>query len=140
MKYDNERLEMRLSAFANADLGIENSKMRIQPGLFYLRQAGHQEVMFGSNFGYIINTGTRSTGFSRPVIFYTGIFYRWQDALIGRIAFEYDMFSLGFAYDMNISDLTTVSKTIGGFEGFLRYSMGDGGGFRRGKKINRVRY
>lgn len=140
MKLDNERLAIRYAAFANADLGIENSRMRVQPGLYYLRQAGHQEIMFGSNFGYIIHEGSRSTGFTRPITFYTGVYYRWNDAIIGRIAFEYDMFSLGFAYDMNTSDLASVSKTIGGFEGFLRYTMGDGGGFRMGKKINRVRF
>lgn len=140
MKLDNERLAIRYAAFVHADLGIENSRMRIQPGLFYLRQAGHQEIMAGTNFGYIIHEGSRSTGFTRPITFYTGIFYRHKDAMIGRMAFEYDVFSLGFAYDMNISDLATVSKTIGGFEFFLRYSMGDGGGFRMGKKINRVRF
>ncbi|MEY4602991.1 MAG: hypothetical protein RIT43_1256, partial [Bacteroidota bacterium] len=36
----------------------------------------------------------------------------------------------GFAYDVNISSLTTVSKARGGFEVFLRFNMNDGGGFR----------
>lgn len=140
LQLGNERLDIRYSAFANADLGIENSRMRVQPGLFYMRQGGHQEIMFGSNFGYIIHEGSRSTGFTRPITFYTGVYYRLKDAVIGRIAFEYDVFALGFSYDMNTSDLAAVSKTVGAFEGFLRYNMGDGGGFRMGKKINRVRF
>jgi hypothetical protein len=44
--------------------------------------------------------------------------------------FEWDQLSAGFAYDINVSSLTTVSKSRGGFELFLRFNMGDGGGFR----------
>jgi hypothetical protein len=43
---------------------------------------------------------------------------------------EYDQYSVGFAYDINISSLKTVSNAKGGFELFLRFNMGDGGGFR----------
>jgi hypothetical protein len=44
--------------------------------------------------------------------------------------FEWDQISAGFAYDINISSLTEVSRAKGGFEVFLRFNMGDGGGFR----------
>jgi hypothetical protein len=53
-----------------------------------------------------------------------------KDALVGKLMFEYDQFSAGFAYDINISSLTEVSRSKGGFELFLRFNMGDGGGFR----------
>jgi hypothetical protein len=43
---------------------------------------------------------------------------------------EWDQYSAGFGYDINISSLTPVSKSKGGFELFLRFNMGDGGGFR----------
>jgi hypothetical protein len=44
--------------------------------------------------------------------------------------FEFDQYSAGFCYDFNVSSLSTVSKYNGGFELFLRFNMGDGGGFR----------
>jgi type IX secretion system PorP/SprF family membrane protein len=137
---DNERLAIRYSAFFNADFGIRNSRAIVQPGVFYHRQGGHQEIMMGTNFGYIIHEGSRATGFTKPITFFAGFYYRVMDAAVARFMIEYDMFSLGFAYDVNISALTPVSRSVGGFELFLRYSMGDGGGFRTAKKINRYRF
>ncbi|MFN9114828.1 MAG: type IX secretion system membrane protein PorP/SprF, partial [Bacteroidota bacterium] len=69
-----------------------------------------------------------------------GMFYRLQDAAVARVMFEYDLFSLGFAYDINLSNLTSVTNSVGGFELFMRYNFGDGGGFRQAKPINRVRF
>ncbi|MDP4866630.1 MAG: type IX secretion system membrane protein PorP/SprF, partial [Crocinitomicaceae bacterium] len=66
----------------------------------------------------------------RPMALYIGLFGRVKDALVGKLMFEYDQFSAGFAYDINISSLTEVSRSKGGFELFLRFNMGDGGGFR----------
>lgn len=137
---DNERLAMRFTAFVNGDFGIKNTRGILQPGLYYHRQAGHQEIMFGTNYGYILHEGSRATGFTRPITFYLGMYYRLKDAFVARAMFEYDLFSLGFAYDINLSDLTQVTKTVGGFELFMRYNFGNGGGFRQARKINRVRF
>lgn len=137
---ENERLSMRFTGFINADIGIENTRGILQPGLYYQRQAGHQEIMFGTNYGYILHSGSKATGFTRPITGYIGFFYRFKDAAVARLMFEYDVYSLGFAYDINISDLTSVTKTVGGFELFLRFNLGDGGGFRNLGKINRHRF
>jgi type IX secretion system PorP/SprF family membrane protein len=137
---EDERLAIRYSAFFNGDFGIENTRGIVQPGIYFHRQGGHQEIMFGTNYGYIIHEGSRATGFTRPITLFLGFFYRFQDAAVARAMIEYDIFSLGFAYDINLSALTPVSRTVGGFEFFLRFNMGDGGGFRNAGKINRYRF
>lgn len=137
---DDEQLQIRYSAFINADIGIKNTRGILQPGLYYNRQAGHQEIMVGTNYGYIIHEGSKSTGFTRPITAYLGFFYRVMDASVLRLMMEYDVYSLGFAYDVNLSDLTPVTKSVGGFEFFLRFNLGDGGGFRNLGKINRYRF
>lgn len=140
LENEGEQLAMRFSGFINADLGIENTRGILQPGIYFHRQAGHQEIMLGTNYGYILHTGSKATGFTRPITAYIGFFYRFQDAAVARLMFEYDLFSLGFAYDINLSDLTPVTRSVGGFELFLRYNLGDGGGFRNLGKINRYRF
>ncbi|MFN5911707.1 MAG: PorP/SprF family type IX secretion system membrane protein [Bacteroidota bacterium] len=137
---DNERLAIRYSAFFNGDFGIKNTRGIVQPGIYYQRQGGHQEIMFGMNYGYVLHEGSRATGFTRPMTLFLGMFYRLQDAAVARVMFEYDLFSLGFAYDINLSNLTSVTNSVGGFELFMRYNFGDGGGFRQAKPINRVRF
>jgi type IX secretion system PorP/SprF family membrane protein len=127
---ENERLHMRISGFVNAEIGIANTRGSILPGIYYQRQKTAQEVYFGANYKYNLHEGSRHTGFTRPIALYIGIFARYRDALVGKVMFEYDQFSAGFGYDINVSSLSPVSRTRGGFELFLRFNAGDGGGFR----------
>lgn len=130
----NEKLYMRLSAFVNAEIGIGNSRGVIMPGVYFQRQKTAMEIYFGSYYKYVFHEGSRATGFTRPFSFAIGLFGRLKDAMVVKGMFEYDQFALGFGYDINISSLTTASRTRGGFEMFLRFNMNDGGGFRIGRR------
>jgi hypothetical protein len=66
---------------------------------------------------------------------YLGLYGRLKDAMVAKVMFEYDQFMAGFGYDINISSLTEVSRARGGFELFLRFNAGDGGGFRSKSRI-----
>ncbi len=55
-------------------------------------------------------------------IFHFGGFLRWKDAFIPVIKLDYRPFSLGLSYDVNISDLKTVSQSRGGFELSVTYA------------------
>jgi hypothetical protein len=59
-----------------------------------------------------------------------GLFGRFKDAMVAKFMFEWDQFSAGFGYDINVSSLTEASRARGGFEIFLRFNAGNGGGFR----------
>jgi type IX secretion system PorP/SprF family membrane protein len=131
----NERLYMRMSAFVNAEIGISNTRGTIMPGVYYHRQKNAQEIYFGANYKYNLHEGSRHTGFTRPMALYLGLYGRLKDAMVAKVMFEYDQFMAGFGYDINISSLTEVSRARGGFELFLRFNAGDGGGFRSKSKI-----
>lgn len=126
----NERLYFRYSAFVNAEIGIQNTKGSVLPGIYFQQQGSSREVMCGLYYKYILSEGSKFTGFTRPMALYLGLFTRLKDAMAAKIMFEFDQYSAGFAYDINVSSLSTVSNSKGGFELFLRFNMGDGGGFR----------
>jgi type IX secretion system PorP/SprF family membrane protein len=126
----SENLHMRWSAFVNAEIGLENSRGSLLPGIYFQRQKSTMEILYGLYYKYTLSEGSKATGFTRPAALYFGLFHRFNDALVGKFMFEWDQFSAGFAYDINVSSLTTVSNSRGGFELFLRFNMGDGGGFR----------
>ena len=127
---NSENLYMRWSAFVNAEIGLINSRASLLPGIYFQRQKSTMEILYGLYYKYQLSEGSKATGFTRPAALYFGLFSRFKDALIGKFMFEYDQFSAGFAYDINVSSLTTVSKARGGFELFLRFNIGNGGGFR----------
>jgi type IX secretion system PorP/SprF family membrane protein len=128
---DNEKLFMRWSAFVNADIGINNTRGSILPGIYFQRQKSSMEILYGTYFKYILQEGSHYTMRKKPAALYLGVFNRFKDAMVGKVMLEFNQYSLGFAYDINISKLTTVSKARGGFEFFLRFSMGEGTSFGR---------
>ena len=126
----NEKLYFRYSAFVNAEIGIQNTRGSVLPGVYFQQQGPAMELMYGLYYKYILSEGSRFTGFTRPMSLSLGIFNRFRDAMAAKIMFEFDQYSAGFAYDINVSSLSTVSNSKGGFELFLRFNMSDGGGFR----------
>lgn len=130
---EDEKMYMRMSGFINANIGIANTRGSILPGVYYHRQKSSQEIFYGLYYKYNLTEGSKVTGFNKPLSMYIGLFNRFKDAMVGKFMMEYDQFSAGFAYDINISGLTEVSRARGGFELFLRYSMTPGQGTFRSR-------
>ena len=125
---NTEKLYMRISGFANAEIGIANTSGSILPGVYYHRQGNAQEILLGANYKILMSEGSKVTGFNRPMAFYVGAFGRLKDAFIAKFMFEFDQFMTGISYDVNVSSLNDVSRARGGVELFLRFNAGSGYG------------
>lgn len=130
---NDDRLYMRFSAFFKGTFGIENTLLSIVPAIYYQRQGKAQELLVGTYFRYMILEQSKITGFNKGTFLSLGAFYRNKDAMVVKAMLEFNDFSLGFGYDVNISSLTSVSNARGGFELFLKY------GLTRGLAGNRSR-
>ncbi len=119
-----EKLYMRWSIFANAVIGIANTKGALLPGVYFNRQKSTMEILYGTYYRITLTEGSKVTGFNKPFFLHLGLFHRWGDALVGKAMLEWSDLSAGFAYDINISSLNQVSSARGGFEVFLRYNVG----------------
>jgi type IX secretion system PorP/SprF family membrane protein len=127
----DEQLYMRWSIFGNGNIGLGNSRWSIMPGIYYQRQKSAQELLVGTYFKCRMSEASRMTGRNKAAFFALGLFYRNRDALVAKGMVEWSDYSLGFAYDVNVSSLTQVSQSRGGVEIFLRYNMsGVFGGYR----------
>ncbi|KYP16561.1 PorP/SprF family type IX secretion system membrane protein [Flavihumibacter sp. CACIAM 22H1] len=80
------------------------------------RQAGAFETLLGGAVAFNLNED-----FERPTAFYAGSWYRFGDALIPYMGFEWADFRLGVTYDVNTSQLKTASQRRGGIEISLIY-------------------
>ncbi|MES2798585.1 MAG: PorP/SprF family type IX secretion system membrane protein [Bacteroidota bacterium] len=126
IEQEQERLFMRFSTFINANFGIKNTRGSVLPGIYYNRQKKSNEFFYGMYYKYILTEGSKVTGFNKPLSMYIGLFHRWNDAMVAKFMLEFDQYSAGFAYDVNVSSLTEVSRARGGFEVFLRFNMNNG--------------
>jgi type IX secretion system PorP/SprF family membrane protein len=82
----------------------------------YQRQAGASEAVLGAAVSFNLNGEEES-----PTALYTGLWYRWNDAIIPYLGLEVANFRFGFTYDLNSSSLQTASNSRGGSEISLIY-------------------
>ena len=133
MSANNEQLYMRFSGFANAIIGISNTRNSLMPAIYFQRQRTATEFLFGTYWRYRIQEASKVTGFNKGSYLSLGAFYRTNDAFVAKAMFEMMDYSVGFAYDINVSSLANVSKTKGGFEIFLKYSLAKKSGVNRSR-------
>jgi type IX secretion system PorP/SprF family membrane protein len=132
VEIENERLLVRYSAFIDAEISIEGTDGVILPSAFFHRQGSFSEYLVGAYYKYKLNSGSNYTGFEKPFSFSLGVFGRLKDAFIAKMILEWDQFSVGYSYDFTLSGLSKNSNGLGASEIFVRFNMGDGGGFRTG--------
>lgn len=125
---------------SNFDIGIKNAGVAIVPSILYTRQGPSQEINVGCLFKYIIQDQSVYTGIKKPSAIAIGAFYRVGDAFIPSLLFQYDKYAFGVSYDINISQLTGVSKAKGGLEFSLRFNTSPGYGKSLGNSVNRPTY
>ena len=91
-----------------------NYKYGIVPSLIYQIQDKYQEFVIGGLFQYNINRASkRDKTFQR---LYFGPFYRFNDAIILAVKYDYKDYRIGISYDINVSKLRIASKSRGAFE------------------------
>jgi type IX secretion system PorP/SprF family membrane protein len=84
----------------------------------YSRQGSAVETIGGVLYSYKLGNDPDYN----PYIFSLGGMFRWNDALAPVVKLEMSSFTVGLSYDVNVSQLNTVSNSRGGFELSLSYS------------------
>jgi type IX secretion system PorP/SprF family membrane protein len=98
-----------------------NSNAVLQPSLLVSKQGSSWLINGGTSVKYLLQERSRYTGFHGERSMAIGIFYRYLDAAYVNLRLDYEDFAFSVAYDINISGLTSVSKSVGGFEIMLQY-------------------
>ena len=130
----NDRLFPKMGVQWNAAFRLsESSNVTVLPSAMASMQGSSLLINGGANVKYVLGEASRYTNYHNYKAVYVGAFYRFRDAAYVTFRFDVSNFSLGFAYDVNISKLTPASKTIGGFELMLQY-RGAFGKHRRAKR------
>ncbi len=123
----DNKLPMKLIAHGNAEIGIKNFSLVVEPGYLVMIQGGHREISVGSLFKYWLQEASVYTGRKKPAAFFLGGYYRFADAMNIVAGYEMYPFRLGLSYDVNLSGLTSASSGRGGFEISLRFLMASDG-------------
>jgi len=83
----------------------------------YFTQGGNSQAQGGFLYSHDLS----QYGDDEIVSFAVGSFYRWNDAVIPVVKFDYYQWGLGISYDANVSKLKAASQLRGGLEVTLSY-------------------
>ena len=128
-----EKLKTRICAYFNGDFNIPNTKNAILPTFLYMRQGPSTEFIAGAMFKFILGDASTYTALKKPRALAIGGYYRFKDAIVPSLLFQYNTYAIGIAYDINVSALTPASKRNGGMEIMLRYNVFGGYGVNLGR-------
>lgn len=122
---DVAKLPIRFVGFASLVYGLSDTRLVIEPGVYYQQQGRARDIYAGTMVKYIVqDQSSRTTAYDASAVG-LGMFYRNFDALVVRASYEQFNFKLSFGYDFNISSLARASRGFGGFELGLRWTIDD---------------
>lgn len=107
---------------ANARIDLPDTKWSLRPSLTYMSQSPAGMVMIGGAIRYRITNGTKVTNFFSESGIGLGCHYRWKDAIVPQLYYDFGDVFVGLAYDVNTSKYRAVSKSQGGWEVTIRYA------------------
>lgn len=122
-----EDLYSRLTVHAGGDFILGQSRVGLVPGVIAMWQGPSFQVNSGASLKFLLSGNRRSYQ-----AFQIGSWIRISnrieqgvlvDAAILSTRFDYNNFSLGFSYDINVSDLVPASNNNGAFEFALVYKI-----------------
>lgn len=91
-------------------------KFSINPAFLFQTQKGGQEIALQGMAGYLLDE-------AKDINLNFGLGYRMRDAMQAIVGMRYKALTVGLAYDINVSNLNTVSRYRGGFELAANYIL-----------------
>jgi type IX secretion system PorP/SprF family membrane protein len=120
-------LYSRITVHAGGEFLGDNSRVGFVPGIVAMWQGPSFQVNGGTSLKFLLNGNRRSYQ-----AFQFGLWGRvsnriesgvLMDAAILSTRFDYNNFTIGFSYDINVSDLVPASNNNGAFEFALIYKI-----------------
>lgn len=113
---DLEQLPVKYSVHFLSRIGL-TSDLALEPMLYGSWQRRFSEYTFGVNVEYFQRKNSYTTIYSVG----GGLLYRWNDAIIADLFFNWKDVRLGIAYDINISRFVAATRARGSVELTLSY-------------------
>ncbi len=112
----SQHLPIRYTAHFISRIGL-TSDLALEPMAMASWQRTFSEYVFGTNIEYFQRKNSYLTLFSIG----GGLFYRWNDALIADLFFDWQNLRIGISYDVNVSPFRVATHLRGALEISISY-------------------
>jgi type IX secretion system PorP/SprF family membrane protein len=108
------KIHSRIAAYIGTQIDL-NERTVLYASALYQKQGTNSEVVAGGAFGFVLNPGYDKE-YQKASIFYLGSWYRYGDAILPYIGFEWAKMWIGLSYDANLSGFTPATNGNGAME------------------------
>ncbi|HTN18052.1 MAG TPA: PorP/SprF family type IX secretion system membrane protein, partial [Chitinophagaceae bacterium] len=108
------KLYRRTAAYAGTQFDMNERSVLYASALFQ-SQGPNTSIMAGGAVGFVLNPGYDKE-YAKASIFYLGGWYRYGDAVIPYVGFEWAKAQLGVSYDANLSGFSPATNGNGALE------------------------
>ncbi len=112
----------KLTLHAGGTFANSASNRVLQPAILITKQGRQIELTAGTYFKYVMKSASVRTGLKTETAIAFGVWYRFKDAIIGSVRFDYNNFNLGLGYDFSLSRITKANAFLGGPEISITYT------------------
>jgi type IX secretion system PorP/SprF family membrane protein len=111
-----DQLKLRMALHGEAELML-NEQFTLLPQFVSMLKGPSLEIIAGGFVKYVTGERSKYTDATIPSTLSLGAFYRYDDAVIVSLIYEYrQLISIGVSYDVNLSPLKAASASRGGAE------------------------
>ncbi len=123
---EEDLLYSRTTLHAGGEFMINNSRVGLVPGVIMMTQGPSFQVNAGTSVKFLLGSPRQYQAFQIGV--WARMANELEDGLLADAAilstrFDYNQFTLGFSYDINISSLSPATDGQGAFEFALQYNI-----------------
>jgi type IX secretion system PorP/SprF family membrane protein len=105
-----------------------NQDISIIGRMVYQHQSNFNMTNMGGFIKFNLSAGRQPVFRTNDSFIYGGLMYRWDDAAVAIMKFQFGQVAIGASYDFTTSEFTAASRAQGGFELVLNYNFGECGG------------
>lgn len=108
------QLYNRFATYAGTQIDMNERTVFYGSTLLQL-QGPNTSIMAGGAVGFVLNPGYDKE-YSKASIFYLGSWYRYGDAIVPYVGFEWSKAQIGLSYDANLSGFSPATNGNGAYE------------------------
>jgi type IX secretion system PorP/SprF family membrane protein len=133
-------LPMRFNAYVIGELSSGfDAKIRFVPSFLYSKMGPQQLINIGFGSRFILGLNSKYTEYNKETSLYTGLLFRYGDALAPVVRYEINKLAFGVSYDFTLSSLSNANRSNGGFEVSIAFNSNMEAGKAK-NKARRIRF
>jgi type IX secretion system PorP/SprF family membrane protein len=128
------KLLKKFTLHGGGEVGFSGG-LAMTPNFVFVKQGANQYFDIGAELKYFLQESTRFTNYKNVMYISFGPYLRYGDAAYIVARYNWNGLTASVSYDFNVSDLSSATSGVGGFEVMLGYKMDMGSTASRGHSV-----